>query len=39
MVIREEERLHWEHLFDADFCAVGSVGFIGGDTYGSHRVH
>jgi len=31
VVLREEERLHWEHLFDADFCVVGSVGFIEGD--------
>ena len=32
VVIREEERLYWERLFDADFCIVGSVGFIVGDT-------
>ena len=31
VVIREEGRLHWERLFDADFCVVGSVGFIEGD--------
>ena len=31
VVIREGERLYWEHLFDADFCVVGSVGFIEGD--------
>jgi len=29
--IREEEHLYWERLFDADFCVVGSVGFIEGD--------
>jgi transcriptional antiterminator NusG len=32
VVVREEERLYWERLFDADFCVVGSVGFIAGDT-------
>jgi len=32
VVVREEERLYWERLFDADFCVVGSVGFIEGDT-------
>jgi transcriptional antiterminator NusG len=32
VVVREDERLHWERLFDEDFCVVGSVGFIVGDT-------
>lgn len=32
VVVREKERLYWERLFDADFCVVGSVGFIEGDT-------
>ena len=32
VVVREEERLYWERLFDADFCITGSVGFILGDT-------
>ena len=31
VVLRDEERLYWERLFDADFCVVGSVGFIVGD--------
>jgi len=31
VVLREGERLYWERLFDADFCVVGSVGFIVGD--------
>ena len=31
VVIRESEHLYWEHLFDADFCVVGSIGFIEGD--------
>ena len=31
VVIREGERLYWERLFDADFCVVGSIGFIEGD--------
>jgi transcriptional antiterminator NusG len=32
VAVREEERSYWERLFDADFCVVGSVGFIEGDT-------
>ena len=32
VVVREEERLHWERLFDENFCIVGSTGFIDGDT-------
>jgi len=32
VVVREEERLHWERLFDEGFCVKGSVGFIVGDT-------
>ena len=31
VVIREEERLHWERLLGAGFCVAGSVGFIEGD--------
>ena len=31
VAMREEERLCWERLFNADFCVVGSVGFIEGD--------
>jgi len=31
VALREKERLHWERLFDADFCVTGSVGFIEGD--------
>ena len=32
VVVRENERLYWERLFDANFCVAGSVGFIEGDT-------
>jgi transcriptional antiterminator NusG len=32
VAVREEERLHWERLFDEDFCITGSIGFIVGDT-------
>jgi transcriptional antiterminator NusG len=32
VVVREEERLHWERLFDEDFCVKGSVGLVVGDT-------
>jgi transcriptional antiterminator NusG len=32
IVVREEERLHWECLFNDDFCVKGSIGFIVGDT-------
>jgi transcriptional antiterminator NusG len=32
VAVREEERSHWERLFNTDFCIVGSVGFIEGDT-------
>ena len=32
VVVREEERLYWDRLFDENFCVVGSVGFIVGDT-------
>ena len=32
VAVREEERLYWERLFDTNFCVVGSVGFIEGDT-------
>jgi transcriptional antiterminator NusG len=32
VAVREEERLHWERLFDENFCITGSVGFIVGDT-------
>jgi len=32
VVMREEERSYWERLFDENFCVVGSVGFIEGDT-------
>ena len=32
VAVREEERLHWERLFDENFCIQGSVGFIVGDT-------
>jgi len=28
VMLREGGRLYWEHLFDADFCVVASVGFI-----------
>ena len=28
VVIREEERLYWERLFDENFCVLGSIGFI-----------
>ena len=38
VVLREEERLHWKRLFDADFCVVGSVGFIEGEAYGLRQV-
>jgi transcriptional antiterminator NusG len=31
VAMREQERLHWERLFDSDFCITGSVGFIEGD--------
>jgi transcriptional antiterminator NusG len=31
VAMREPERLHWERLFDSDFCIVGSSGFIEGD--------
>jgi len=31
VVVREMGRLYWERLFDADFCIVGSTGFIEGD--------
>jgi transcriptional antiterminator NusG len=31
VVVRDEERLHWERLFDEDFCIKGSVGFVVGD--------
>ena len=31
VVLCEGERLYWERLFEADFCVVGSVGFIEGD--------
>jgi transcription termination/antitermination protein NusG len=31
VAMRESERLHWERLFDSDFCVAGSVGFIEGD--------
>ena len=31
IVIRENECLYWEHFFNSDFCAMGSVGFIEGD--------
>ena len=32
VAIRQKERQYWERLFDADFCVIGSVGFIEGDT-------
>jgi len=32
VVVREGEQLHWQRLFDADFCIKGSVGVIEGDT-------
>jgi transcriptional antiterminator NusG len=32
VVLREDERIHWERLFGEDFCITGSVGFIVGDT-------
>jgi transcriptional antiterminator NusG len=32
VAVREKERLCWEHMFDSDFCIIGSVGFIEGDT-------
>ena len=31
VVVRKEERLHLERLFNTDFCVKGSVGFIEGD--------
>jgi len=31
VVMREQERLHWERLFDSNFCITGSLGFIEGD--------
>jgi transcriptional antiterminator NusG len=31
VVLREQERLYWEHLLDSDFCVTGSTGFIEGD--------
>ena len=31
VVVRDEERLYWERLFDGDFCIQGSVGIIEGD--------
>jgi transcriptional antiterminator NusG len=31
VAMREQERLHWERLFDSEFCVRGSVGFIEGD--------
>jgi transcriptional antiterminator NusG len=32
VAMRNQERLHWERLFDSEFCIRGSVGFIKGDT-------
>jgi transcriptional antiterminator NusG len=32
VVLREDERLHWERLFSEDFCIKGSTGFAVGDT-------
>jgi transcription termination/antitermination protein NusG len=31
VVMREQERLYWERLFDPNFCITGSIGFIEGD--------
>jgi transcriptional antiterminator NusG len=31
VAMREPERLHWERLFNSDFCITGSFGFIEGD--------
>jgi len=32
VLVREEERLYWERLFDVDFCVVGSIGVLEGET-------
>jgi transcriptional antiterminator NusG len=31
VAMRESERLHWERLFDSEFCITGSFGVIEGD--------
>jgi len=31
VVVRDDERVHWERLFNEDFCIKGSVGIIEGD--------
>jgi len=32
VVVRKHESANWSRLFDNDFCILGSVGFIEGDT-------